>query len=72
VAITSLRQPAPACVAAESRLPISRGRSLAEEVRELRALGMNRRVASLALFRKNARPVGPKGSGASPRRERAA
>ncbi|MBV8189187.1 MAG: hypothetical protein JO339_18235 [Alphaproteobacteria bacterium] len=70
--ITSLRQPAPASIMAESKLPASAGRSLAEEVRELRALGTNRRMASLALFRKSARQLGPKGPGASTPRKRAA
>ena len=56
----------------ETKAPIWTSRSLAEEVRELRALGMNRRVASLALFRKSAQPLSPKGPGASRPRKRAA
>jgi hypothetical protein len=59
-------------VTAGTKLPAQTGRSLADEVRELRALGTNRRTASLALFRKNARLLGPKGPGASPPRKRAA
>jgi hypothetical protein len=57
---------------ARMKQPATTGRSLADEVRELRALGTNRRVASLALFCKNARQLGPKGPGPSPRHKRAA
>jgi hypothetical protein len=72
VTITSLRQPIPARLTADARQSASIGRFLAEEVRELRALGTKRRVASLALFRKNATMLRPTGPAASPPRKRAA